>query len=84
MREVGVLELKTHISAVLEELERSGEAITITRHGRPIAQLSALPAREMTSHQAALGLLALREEIERTNGVDQDFDWKAAVEWGRE
>jgi len=44
MREVGVLEAKTNLSALLDSVERTGEPVMITRHGKPVAQLSA-PAR---------------------------------------
>ena len=35
---VGAYEAKTHFSALLEKVE-SGEEITITRHGTPVARL---------------------------------------------
>lgn len=38
MRTVGTVEAKTHLSALLEQVER-GEEITITRHGKAIARL---------------------------------------------
>jgi prevent-host-death family protein len=37
-RSVGSFEAKTHLPALLERVAK-GERITITRHGRPIAQL---------------------------------------------
>ena len=40
MREVGVLEAKTHLSALLDAIEKDGEAVMITRHGRAVARLS--------------------------------------------
>lgn len=40
MREVGILEAKTHLSALVDEVERGGEAIVITRHGRRVARLT--------------------------------------------
>ena len=46
MREVGVLEAKTHLSALLDAVERGGEEIVITRHGKPVARLSAQPDTE--------------------------------------
>jgi antitoxin (DNA-binding transcriptional repressor) of toxin-antitoxin stability system len=39
MREIGVLDLKTNLSALLTELEKSGETVAITRNGHVIAQL---------------------------------------------
>jgi prevent-host-death family protein len=38
MRSVGAFEAKTHLAALLDEVE-AGEQITITRHGRPVARL---------------------------------------------
>ena len=38
MRAVGTFEAKTHLSALLEQVER-GEEIVITRHGKAIARL---------------------------------------------
>lgn len=35
---VGAFEAKTHLSSLLERVER-GEEILITRHGRPVARL---------------------------------------------
>lgn len=36
MSEIGAYEAKTHLSHLLERVER-GERITLTRHGRPVA-----------------------------------------------
>jgi prevent-host-death family protein len=38
MPEVGAFEARTHLSHLLDQVER-GETITITRHGRPVARL---------------------------------------------
>lgn len=38
MKTVTVYEAKTHLSALLSEVE-AGEAMVITRHGRPVARL---------------------------------------------
>lgn len=40
---VTVAEAKAHIHALLQEVEQGAE-ITITRHGRPVARLTAAPA----------------------------------------
>ena len=52
MREVGVLEAKTHLSSLLDAVERGGEEIVITRHGKPVARLSAEPATAPAASQA--------------------------------
>ncbi len=38
METVGAFEAKSHLAELLDRVER-GESVTITRHGRPIAQL---------------------------------------------
>jgi prevent-host-death family protein len=38
MRHVGIFDAKTHLSSLLDEVEKGGEVI-ITRHGRPVAKL---------------------------------------------
>src|SRR6266404_8518571 len=39
MKTVGVFQAKTQLSQLLDEVEK-GEAVTITRHGRPVAVLA--------------------------------------------
>ncbi len=74
MKTVGAFEAKTHLSRLLEEVEK-GERITITRHGVPVAVLSPVSAREQrpvsevvaefrrASEGRALGKTTLRELI---------------------
>jgi prevent-host-death family protein len=38
MKTIGTFEAKTHLSALLEQVER-GEEVTITKHGKPVARL---------------------------------------------
>lgn len=40
MRHVGVYEAKTHLAQLLDEVAERGESITITRHGKPVAELT--------------------------------------------
>ena len=50
MDTIGAFDAKTHLSALLERVER-GEEITITRRGRPIARL--VPLDRTTARKAA-------------------------------
>jgi prevent-host-death family protein len=43
MKSVGAFQAKTQLSQLLDEVER-GEAVTITRRGRPVAVLSPVEA----------------------------------------
>ncbi len=60
MREVQASEAKTHLLRLLDEIER-GEAIAITRHGRPVAHLVPVAGRDVgRTRQALAGIVALR------------------------
>lgn len=82
MREVGVLEAKTHLSSLLNEVE-GGQEVLITRHGRPIARIS--PARPVrrSGPDFAAEVRSVRAQIEKEWRSEEPFDWKAAVEDGR-
>jgi prevent-host-death family protein len=38
MKQVGIFDAKTHLSSLVDEVEKGGEII-ITRHGKPVAKL---------------------------------------------
>jgi prevent-host-death family protein len=78
MKTVGTFEAKTHLSALLEQVER-GEEITITRHGRAVARL--VPA-------AAVGHDRLEHTVARLKAFRRgrrlgDLSVKALIEEGR-
>lgn len=67
MREVGILEAKTHLSALVDSVERSGEEIAITRHGRRVARLTPdLQGENITRPRKLSGaeLLRLSRELQ--------------------
>lgn len=81
MREVGVLEAKTHLSSLLDEVEQDGADILITRHGRPIARLSPhlpSPVDHATTTRAEVveKFRALRERIARENPEVARMTWE--------
>jgi prevent-host-death family protein len=86
MREVGVLEAKTHLSTLLGEVERGGE-IVITRHGQPVARLAPIvPGTtriRRSGKEIAKTFRELRERVRANWPEEPEFDWKAAVEEGR-
>lgn len=82
MREVGVLEAKTHLSSLLDEVER-GEELAITRHGKVVAHVVGVRPRKSGAEIAA-AFRRLQERIAAECGPSEDFDWKAAVDEGRE
>ena len=60
MVRVGSFEAKTKLSELLDKVE-AGETVTITRHGKPVAQL--VPAQPDHDPEA---MKALVDEIKRT------------------
>jgi prevent-host-death family protein len=72
-------EAKTHFPKLVERVQK-GETITITKHGVPVAVMSApAPSKKMTPSEAMDALLAFREEL-RARGVrvtrDEIRQWK--------
>jgi prevent-host-death family protein len=54
--EVGVRELRDHLSAWLERI-KAGEEIVITERGRPVARISRVTGRERLDELIALGVV---------------------------
>ena len=59
---VNLAHAKAHLSALLKQVE-AGQEVIITRHGRPIAQLSPvprpkLPLRDLTGLRSAMPALS--------------------------
>lgn len=90
MREVGVLEAKTHLSSLLDAVERDGEAVTITRHGRAVATLEPVrePGRVLPRKTSAKELVArfkaLRDSIAAANPDVENLTWEELKQMARE
>jgi prevent-host-death family protein len=82
MREVGVLEAKTHLSSLLDLVE-GGEEIVITRHGKPVARMAPAVSGQRAASSFASEVRSIRDQVAAEWRGDSDFDWKAAVEEGR-
>ncbi len=83
-KQVALHEAKNNLSSLIQEVEETGAEVVITRHGKPVARL-ARARREITAEerQAAFERLAELRETQTDAGMPP-FDWKAAVEEGRE
>ncbi len=77
MRTVGTFEAKTHLSRLLEEVER-GEEITITRHGKAIARLVPVGA---VSREGLADTVARLKSFRRGRRLG-DLSAKALIEEG--
>jgi prevent-host-death family protein len=56
MAEIGAFEAKTHLSHILDQVER-GETITITRHGKPVARLIPIAGSSRDERRRAIAEL---------------------------
>jgi prevent-host-death family protein len=90
MREVGVLEAKTHLSSLLAAIEKDGETVTITRHGRAVAKLSPANAGDDLSQPRRSGkdLVAeferLRDRIATEHPETNSLTWEDLKRMARE
>ena len=75
MRYVGVLEAKTQLSALLDAVEKQGEQVIITRHGKPIARLMPEVATTADEHRLSGAEILLRSQaLWSAQPADPDFD----------
>ena len=84
MKHVGIFEAKTHLSALLDEVEKGSE-VTITRHGKPVAKLVQVTAEfspeEIERRRQAIA--RLRANARRINLNVSHEEIKAWIEDGR-
>lgn len=78
MKTVGTFEAKTHLSTLLEQVER-GEEITITRHGKAVARLVPLRAVDRGRLEDTVARLKAFRRGRRLG----DVSVKALIEEGR-
>lgn len=65
MSEIGAYEAKTHLPKLLERVEK-GERFVITRHGRPVAELTPVADRDATGIRLAIAeLRSVRKSFAR-------------------
>ena len=66
IREVQASEAKTHLSRLLDDVER-GDTIVVTRHGRPIARIT--PETDLRHKEVEDALSAIATLRRRTGSV---------------
>jgi prevent-host-death family protein len=80
--QVGSYELKTHSSEILKMVE-SGETITVTRHGKPIAQIVPVSDSAIKRREAFEGMLALSKSFKDRGGKITHDEIKSWINTGR-
>jgi prevent-host-death family protein len=79
MKHVGMFEAKTHLSALVEEVEKGGQVV-ITRHGKPVAKLvraePELTPEEIEERRKAIeGLRELSRRIDIKASPEEIKNW---------
>ena len=64
MEMIGAYEAKTHLAQLLERVAR-GEHLTITRHGKPVAQLIPVTSDRKQAQQAAARIVGRRRHLRK-------------------
>ncbi|MDZ4362181.1 type II toxin-antitoxin system Phd/YefM family antitoxin [Brevundimonas sp.] len=60
MREVGVLEAKTSFTSLIAEVERTGEEVVVTRHGKAAVRIVPMDA---ANPQSSAERIAVAEDV---------------------
>ena len=60
MRTVNIHEAKTKLSALLAEVEETGETILICRHGKPVANLTPYHKRSRLEPHPVMSKIAIK------------------------
>ena len=77
MDQVGAFEAKTHLSEFLDRVQK-GERFTITRHGKPVAQLVPVDAIDPDKRRQAIERLKTF-----SRGRTLGMSWRELIESGR-
>lgn len=87
MRYLGVLEAKTDFSAIVAEVERTGEEVVITRYGKAAVRIVPAHASRPTTPASRRALIEdivrIRDEIADRHRDAQPFDIREALDRDR-
>jgi prevent-host-death family protein len=90
MREVPLVDAKNNLSALIAEIEATGEDIVVTRHGKPAVRLVRAEDRPTAEDRAVLGryLLSRLDDVAADHPASgSPLGWdevKALMDEGRE
>jgi len=82
MSTVGSFEAKTKLAELLDKVE-AGETVTITRHGKPVAQLVPVKADDEQERMRALIEEIKRTRVGRDRGASPGTTIKELIKAGR-
>ncbi|MEA3014471.1 MAG: hypothetical protein QOD42_3016 [Sphingomonadales bacterium] len=73
---IGAAEFKANCLRILDEVERSGEPVTVTKRGRPVAELKAIKKKARRSIIGAMRGTVLRYDRPFDPAIDPE-EWHA-------
>jgi prevent-host-death family protein len=83
MKEIALYDAKNTLSALIQEVEETGQDIVITRHGKPAAKLSPIVVPRMQECTAALArLAAIQADAEKAGAKSPN--WRTLKRWARD
>ncbi len=79
---IGAAEFKAHCLRILDEVQRTGEAVTITKRGKPVAEVKAVEKTE-TELASLFGFMKesihiLGDIVESPFDPDWEEQWEAS------
>ena len=75
-RTIGAAEFKAHCLRILDEVERSGEPVTITKRGKPVAEVKPVEKKPAKPIFGCMKGSVLKYERPFDPAVDPD-EWEA-------
>jgi prevent-host-death family protein len=76
MKTMKASEFKTHCLKLMDEVEKTGEEIVITKNGRPVSKLVAVNGKRVTPYGAMKGKIKILGDI--ISPID--VEWNAEKE----
>ena len=86
-KQIGAAEFKTHCLRILDEVERSGEPITITKRGRAVAEVKPVTEEPPTGDKPPLkfgflkGSITFLTESDDFSPLDSDWEEQWEKKW---
>ncbi len=79
---IGAAEFKAHCLRILDEVERTGEPVTITKRGRPVAEVTSVKPAEQPApltFGCMKGTIRILGDI--VGPIDPDWEQKWEAKW---
>ena len=72
-------EARNHLSELIEDIDRTHDRLTITRHGQPVAVV--LSPEDLASIEETLTILAVPEALDAIQEGTRELDSGQAEDW---